>query len=88
MTYKGKEKKIDEIGRELRVGTVLEGSVRKAENHIRVTAQLIDVANQAHLWSEDYDRELKGVFAIQSEIARSVAAALEDQVRPIRAATN
>ena len=82
MTYKGKDKKIDEIGRELRVGAVLEGSVRKAENHVRVTAQLIDVANQAHLWTQDYDRELKGVFAIQSEIARSVAAALKVKLAP------
>ena len=45
--------------------------MRRWENHISVTAQLIDVANQAHLWSEDYDRELKGVLAIQSEIARA-----------------
>jgi adenylate cyclase len=77
MTYKGKDKKIDEIGRELKVDAVLEGSVRKAENQVRVTAQLIDVANQGHLWSQDYDRELKGVFAIQSDIAKSVAAALK-----------
>jgi TolB-like protein/Flp pilus assembly protein TadD len=77
MTYKGKDKKIDEIGRELQVGTVLEGSVRKAENHVRITTQLIDVATQAHLWSQDYDRELKGVFAVQSEIANSVTAALK-----------
>jgi len=82
MTYKGKDKRIDEIGRELRVGAVLEGSVRKAENHIRVTAQLIDVANQAHLWSQDYDREMKGMFAIQSEIAKSVAAALKVKLGP------
>ena len=77
MTYKGKDKKIDEIGRELNVSAVLEGSVRKSDNNIRVTAQLIDVSNQAHLWSQDYDRELKSVFAIQSEIAKSVASALE-----------
>ena len=82
MTYKGKDKKIDEIGRELRVGAVLEGSVRKAKNQIRVTAQLIDVANQTHLWSQDYDRELKGVFAIQSDIAKSVAAALKVKLGP------
>ena len=77
MTYKGKDKKIDEIGRELRVGTVLEGSVRKAENQIRIAAQLIDVENQAHLWSQEYDREAKGIFAVQSDIAKSVAEALK-----------
>jgi tetratricopeptide (TPR) repeat protein len=82
MTYKGKDKKIDEIGRELRVDAVLEGSVRKAENQVRVTAQLIDVANQGHLWSQDYDRELKGVFAIQSDIAKSVAQALKVKLGP------
>jgi adenylate cyclase len=77
MTYKGKDKKIDEIGRELRVGTVLEGSVRKAENQIRIAAQLIDVENQAHLWSQEYNREAKGIFAVQSDIAKSVAEALK-----------
>jgi TolB-like protein/class 3 adenylate cyclase/Tfp pilus assembly protein PilF len=77
MTYKGKEKKIDEIGRELKVGTVLEGSVRKAENQVRVTAQLINVEDQGHLWSQTYDRELKRVFAIQSDIAQKVAEALK-----------
>lgn len=77
MTYKGKDKKIDEIGRELKVGAVLEGSVRKSGNQIRITAQLIDAVNQAHLWSQEYDRELKGVFVIQSDIAKSVAQVLK-----------
>ena len=82
MTYKGKDKKIDEIGRELRVGTVLEGSVRKAENQIRIAAQLIEVENQAHLWSQEYDREAKGMFAVQSDIAKSVAEALKIKLAP------
>ena len=82
MTYKGKDKKIDEIGRELRVGTVLEGSVRKAENQIRIAAQLIDVENQAHLWSQEYNREAKGIFAVQSDIAKSVAEALKIKLGP------
>jgi adenylate cyclase len=76
MTYKGARKDIADIGRELNVGTVLEGSVRKASGKVRVTAQLISVGSQAHLWSEDYDRQLADVFAIQSEIAQRVAAAL------------
>jgi TolB-like protein len=77
MAYKGKDETIDEIGRELKVGTVLEGSVRKAENQVRITAQLIDVESQAHLWAQNYDRELKGVFAIQSDIAKGVIEALK-----------
>ena len=56
MQYKETGKSIAEIGRELRVGTILEGSVRKAGDRLRITAQLVDVASQAHLWSQDYDR--------------------------------
>jgi class 3 adenylate cyclase/TolB-like protein/Flp pilus assembly protein TadD len=77
MKYKGTNQDIAEIGRALQVGTILEGSVRTAGNQVRITAQLIDVANQAHLWSEDYDRALEDVFAIQSDIARQVADALQ-----------
>ena len=77
MKYKGTNQDIAEIGRALQVGTILEGSVRKAGNQVRITAQLIDVASQAHLWSEDYDRALEDVFAIQSDIAKQVAEALQ-----------
>jgi TolB-like protein/class 3 adenylate cyclase/Flp pilus assembly protein TadD len=80
MKYKGVAKDVAEIGRELQIGTVLEGSVRKAENQVRVTVQLINVHNQMHLWSQDYDRELKGVFAIQSDIAQRVTEALKGQL--------
>src|SRR5262249_882386 len=69
MQYKGKTKSIAEIGRDLNVNTILEGSVRKVGERIRITIQLIDVASQAHLWSEDYDRELEDVLATQSEIS-------------------
>jgi adenylate cyclase len=65
-----------EIGKQLRVGAILEGSVRKAGERLRITAQLIDAASGFHLWSETYDRRLEDVFAIQSEIARKVSAAL------------
>ncbi len=65
-----------EIGERLRVGAVLEGSVRKSGEHIRVTAQLIDAGSGFHLWSEKFDRRLEDIFAIQSEIATKVAAAL------------
>jgi adenylate cyclase len=82
MQYKGTGKNIVEIGRELQVGTVLEGSVRKAGDRLRITAQLIDVASQAHLWSEDYDRDLTDVFAIQSDVAQHVAQALQITLKP------
>ena len=82
MQYKETEKSIAEIGRELQVGTILEGSVRKAGDRLRITAQLIDVASQAHLWSEDYDRDLTDVFAIQSALRQHVAQALQITLKP------
>src|SRR5262249_36311485 len=74
--FKGKNEDIGEIGKKLKVGTVLEGSVRKAGNRLRITAQLINVADGYHLWSQRYDRELEDVFAIQEEIAESIVKAL------------
>jgi serine/threonine protein kinase/tetratricopeptide (TPR) repeat protein len=75
--FKGKSEDIGEIGRKLKVGTVLEGSVRKAGNRLRVTAQLVSVADGNNLWSERYDRQLEDVFAIQDEIAGSIVKALK-----------
>jgi serine/threonine protein kinase/Flp pilus assembly protein TadD len=74
--FKGKNEDIGEIGRKLKVATVLEGSVRKAGNRLRVTAQLVNVSDGYHLWSERYDRELEDVFAIQDEIAENIVKAL------------
>jgi TolB-like protein/Flp pilus assembly protein TadD len=74
--FKGKSEDIGEIGRKLKVATVLEGSVRKAGNKLRVTAQLVNVADGYHLWSERYDRQLEDVFAIQDEIAENIVRAL------------
>jgi TolB-like protein/Flp pilus assembly protein TadD len=74
--FKGKSEDIGEIGRKLKVATVLEGSVRKAGNKLRVTAQLVSVADGYHLWSERYDRQLEDVFAIQDEIAENIVRAL------------
>lgn len=71
--FKGKHADMRQIGEQLNVRTVLEGSVRKAEDRLRITAQLVNVADGYHLWSERYDRELKDVFAIEDEIARSIA---------------
>ena len=80
MRYKETSKSIAEIGRELNVGSVLEGSVRKAGNKIRISVQFIDVSNEEHQWSEDYDREIEDVLDIQSDIARHVADALREHV--------
>jgi TolB-like protein len=75
--FKGMNMDIKEIARQLEVGHILEGSVRKAGNQIRVTAQLIDVSTDTHLWSDTYDRELEDIFTIQDEIAASIVAALK-----------
>ena len=75
-TFKGKTEDVRDIGSKLNVQKVLEGSVRKAGNHLRVTAQLINVADGYHLWSETYDREMEDVFAIQDEISSAIVDAL------------
>ena len=75
-TFKGKNEDIREIGRRLQVGTVLEGSVRKAGKRLRLTAQLVNASDNSQLWAERYDRELEDVFAIQDEISQSIVAAL------------
>ena len=77
MQYKNVSRKMLTIGQELNAGSVLEGSVRKAGNRVRIAVQLIDVENDRHLWAENYDRELEDVFAIQSDISRKVAESLE-----------
>jgi TolB-like protein/Tfp pilus assembly protein PilF len=74
--FKGKAADAATIGHRLKVATLLEGSVRKAGNHVRITAQLIKVEDGFHLWSETYDRELNDIFAVQDDIARSVSNAL------------
>jgi len=74
--FKGKNEDIGEIGRKLKVATVLEGSVRKAGTRLRVTAQLVNVADGYHLWSERYDRQLEDVFVIQDEISENIVRAL------------
>jgi adenylate cyclase len=83
MKYKDTDKSVAEIGRELRAGTILDGSVRKAGDRLRITAQLVDVASEGHLWSQDYDRTLEDVFAIQSDVAQHVAQALQITLKPV-----
>lgn len=77
MQYKGSKKNIGEIGIELHAGTILQGSVRKSLNQLRISVQLIEASSEELLWSQDYDREFKDIFAIQSDIARHVADALK-----------
>jgi adenylate cyclase len=79
-TYKGKAVKIQEVGRELGVQYVLEGSVRKAGGQVRVTVQLIDADNDHHLWAERYDRALQDIFALQDEIVQKIVTTLKLQL--------
>ena len=78
--FKGQNQDIGEIGRQLKVDNVLEGSVRKSANRLRITAQLIRVDSGFHLWSETYEREMDDVFAIQDDIARAITTALEAEL--------
>jgi TolB-like protein/Tfp pilus assembly protein PilF len=80
MRYKGREKSVAEIGRELGVRSILEGSVRKSGDRLRITVLLVDAASEEPLWSEDYDRRLEDVFAIQREIARNIVESLKLQI--------
>jgi len=82
MQYKRAPKSIKDVFRELNAGTVLEGSVRKAEGRVRITVQMIDAQKDRHLWAESYDRDMKDIFEIQSEIARLVVGALKVKVLP------
>ncbi len=81
MSYKHLSKKVSEIGQELGVGTVVEGSVRRAANRIRVTIQVIDVATEEHLWASNYDDNLDDVFAVQRDIAARVVASIPGNLR-------
>jgi serine/threonine protein kinase/tetratricopeptide (TPR) repeat protein len=74
--FKGKNEDISEIGHKLKVSTVLEGSVRRHGNRLRVTAQLVNVADGSNLWSERYDREIEDIFAIQDDISQAIVKAL------------
>jgi TolB-like protein len=80
--FRGKEQDITKIAEALRVRTILEGSVRRAGNRMRVTAQLINAADGYHLWSQRYDRELADVFEVQDEIAAAIAEALQAKLAP------
>lgn len=82
MPYRAAQSNAREIGKALGVGTILEGSVRRIGNRVRVNVQLINVANDQHIWAEDYDRELTDVFAIQTDLARKIAGELRAKLSP------
>ena len=93
-TYKGKAVKVEEVGQELGVKYVLEGSVRKVRNRVRITAQLVDTTTGGHLWAERYDRDLRDIFALQDEVTQKIVTALvvklteDEQERLVRKGTD
>ncbi len=84
MQYRGKATNVREIGKALGVSNVLEGSVRRAGNRVRVNVQLIDANTDEHIWANDYDRDVTDVFAIQSDLAQKIAEALQAKLSPRR----
>jgi adenylate cyclase len=82
-TYKGRSVDIRVVGRELGVTSVLEGSIRRAGNRVRITAQLIDCAEGSHLWAERYDRDLTDIFEVQDEVTREIVEALKVTLTPV-----
>jgi len=82
MRYKRTDKTLREIGRELDVATILEGSVRRAGDRVRIVSQLVDVRTDEPIWAETYDREMKDIFAIQSDVAQNIAMALKARLSP------
>ena len=79
--YKGQRISVQEVGQKLGVSYVVEGSVRKAGNRIRVTVQMVDVENGTHVWAERYDRDLEDIFAVQDEITKSIVSVLPNKLR-------
>ena len=82
MPYRGKASNVREIGKALGVATILEGSVRRIGNRVRVNVQLINASNDEHMWAEDYDRDLTDVFAIQTDLAQKIARELQAKLSP------
>jgi serine/threonine protein kinase len=77
MNYKSPDRNVKNIGKELNVNTILEGSIQREDNRIRVNAQLINVADYSHLWSDSFDREIESIFKVQDQISQSIAEALK-----------
>ncbi len=83
MRYKGTKKGIREIGRELNVDAVVEGTVTRSGDRVRITAQLIQVATDMHLWAETYERDVREVLRLQSEVATDIARRISSVVKPL-----
>src|ERR1700686_3247606 len=87
MSYRGKgARNVRDIGKELGVSTLLEGSVRRSGNRVRVNVQLINTNNDQHIWAEDYDRDLTDVFVIQSDLAQKISSELQAKLSPVEKA--
>src|SRR5881398_281588 len=82
MPYRGKASNLREIGKTLGVGNILEGSVRRSGNRVRINVQLINAANDEHIWAEDYDRDLTDVLAIQTDLAKKITGELQAKLSP------
>src|SRR5438045_7771231 len=82
MPYRGKASNLREIGKTLGVGAILEGSVRRIGNRVRVNVQLINAENDEQMWTEDYDRDLTDVFAIQTDLAQQIVRELQAKLSP------
>src|SRR5436853_4498672 len=83
MSYRGRAPNLREIGKALGVSAILEGSVRRAGNRVRINVQLIDATTDEHLWTNDYDRDLTDVFAIQTDLAQKISEALQAKLSPM-----
>ena len=83
--YQSKPGNLSEIGKQLGVGTILEGSVQKVADQVRVNVQLINAQSDSHLWAESYDRKLTDVFSVESEIAKRIAESLQAKLSPAQA---
>jgi len=77
MQYKDSPKRVADVGKELRTGTVIEGSVRKAANKVRITIQMVDAVTEGHLWAQNFDRQMDDIFGIQTDISKQVAKSLK-----------
>ena len=87
MQYKATKKRMDLIAEELGVDAVIEGSVIRAGDRVRITAQLVHAATDKHLWAESYDRELSEVLGLQSEVARTIAEQIRVKLTPLNASS-
>jgi TolB-like protein/Flp pilus assembly protein TadD len=88
MQYKRTDKRLDQIGQELNVNHIVEGSVRRAGDRVRITAQLIRVSDQTHLWARSYERDLRNILALQSEVARAISNEIQVKLTPQHWARN